>query len=66
LCRHAPPHERLQKIGNAPAVERDQAKWKAKAGLYTTTHVRAALDGQPRTIAFLEKEFGVNVRELVE
>lgn len=47
------------------AVEREQAKWKTKAGLYTTTHVRASLDGQPKTIAFLEREFGVSVRELV-
>ncbi|MEW8177225.1 MAG: GIY-YIG nuclease family protein [Candidatus Thiodiazotropha endolucinida] len=47
------------------AVERSQAKWKAKAGIYTTTHVRASLDGQPKTIAFLEKEFGINVRDLV-
>ncbi len=49
----------------AAAVERSQAKWKARAGIYTTTHVRASLDGQPRTIAFLEKEFGVDLRELV-
>ncbi len=48
------------------AVERTQAKWKPKAGLYTTTHVRASLDGQPKTIAFLEKEFQVNIRELVK
>jgi len=47
------------------AVERGQAKWKSKAGLYTTTHVRASLDGQPKTIAFLEKEFAVNMRDLV-
>lgn len=49
----------------AAAVERDQAKWKSKAGLYTTTHVRASLDAQPNTIAFLETEFAVNVRDLV-
>lgn len=47
------------------AVERSQAKWKSKAGIYTTTHVRALLDAQPKTIAFLEGEFGVKVRELV-
>ncbi len=47
------------------AVDREHAKWKAKAGIYTTTHVRASLDGQPDTIAFLEEEFGVNVREYV-
>lgn len=49
----------------AAAVERNQAKWKPKDGLYTTTHVRASLDGQPHTIAFLEREFSVKVRELV-
>jgi hypothetical protein len=48
------------------AVGRDQAKWKSKTGLYTTTHVRASLDGQPKTIAFLEREFGVSVRKLVK
>ena len=49
----------------AAAAERDQAKWKEKADLFTTTHVRASLDAQPKTIAFLEREFGVNIRELV-
>lgn len=47
------------------AVESDQAKWKIKAGIYTSTHVRASLDGQPKTIDFLEKEFDVNIRELL-
>lgn len=59
LCEYVAP------VKWATAVERDQAKWKIKAGIYTTTHVRASLDGQPKTIAFLEREFGVNVRELV-
>jgi hypothetical protein len=47
------------------AVDRADAKWKAKAGIYTTTHVRASLDGQPGTVAFLEEAFGVNVRDYV-
>jgi uncharacterized protein len=38
----------------AAAVERNEAKWKPKEGLYTTTHVRASLDAQPKTIEFLE------------
>lgn len=46
-------------------TDRANAKWKAKAGIYTTQHVRASLDGQPATIAFLEEAFGVNVREYV-
>jgi len=45
-------------------VDRNYPKMKHKSGIYTTTHVRASLDSQPQTIAFLEKEFGVNLREL--
>jgi hypothetical protein len=48
------------------SVGRNEAKWKTKAGIYTTTHVRASLDGQPETIAFLEREFGVNLYNLIE
>lgn len=47
------------------AVDRRHAKWKPKSGLYTTTHVRASLDGQPATVAFLEKEFGLDLRSLI-
>lgn len=47
------------------SVARDEAKWTAKAGIFTTTHVRASLDGQTKTIKFLEKEFGVDVRALL-
>lgn len=44
------------------AVDRAEAKMQRKSGIYTTTHVRASLDGQPKTIAFLEEAFGINVR----
>ena len=47
------------------AVPREEAKWKIKAGIYTTTHIRASLDGQPKTMEFLEKEFDLDLRELV-
>lgn len=47
------------------AFPRNQAKWKRKSGLYTTTHVRASLDGQPETIAFIEKEFDVDLKKLI-
>jgi len=36
------------------AVDRAEAKMQRKSGIYTTTHVRASLDGQPKTVAFLE------------
>jgi hypothetical protein len=59
LCEYVAPVEW------AAAVERGQAKWQTKAGIFTTQLVRASLDGQPKTIAFLDKEFTVNIRELV-
>ncbi|MAA75592.1 MAG: hypothetical protein CMN28_12905 [Salinisphaeraceae bacterium] len=46
-------------------VNRSEAKWKPKSGLYTTTHVRASLDSQPKTIEFLESEFGIDLKALV-
>lgn len=46
-------------------VPREEAKWRSKPKLYTTTHVRASLDGQPETIAFLEEQFGILIRELI-
>jgi hypothetical protein len=46
-------------------VDRSAAKWKAKAGIYTTQLIRASLDAQPETIAFLEEVFDVNLRENV-
>ena len=46
-------------------VSRENAKWQPKSGLYTTTHVRASLDRQNQTIEFVEKEFDVNIYELI-
>jgi hypothetical protein len=50
----------------AAAVDRKDAKWKSKSGLYTTQHVRASLDNQPDTIAFLEERFGVSLHDLAD
>jgi hypothetical protein len=44
---------------------REAAKMKRKSGLYTTTHVRAALDGQPDTVDFLSNEFDVNFNDIL-
>lgn len=44
---------------------RENAKWRSSPKLYTTTHVRASLDGQPETISFLEQEFGIKMREII-
>ena len=47
------------------AVDRTGAKWKPKSGLFTSQLVRASLDNQPDTVAFLEEEFGVNISEYI-
>ena len=46
-------------------VDREDAKWKPKSGLFTSQLVRASLDNQPKTVAFLEEEFGININEYI-
>lgn len=45
-------------------TDRAAPKWQSK--LYTTAHVRASLDGQPDTVAFLEQAFGQDLRAAAE
>jgi uncharacterized protein len=45
------------------AVDRVGAKWRAGDGLFTSQLVRASLDQQPKTIAFLQDAFDLNLRE---
>jgi hypothetical protein len=45
-------------------VPRSEAQRRSSPKLYTTTHVRASLGGQPETVLFLEKAFGVRLREI--
>jgi len=47
------------------AVEADDAKWKAKSGLYTTPLIKASLDNQPNTVTFLETSFNLSIKELL-
>jgi catechol 2,3-dioxygenase-like lactoylglutathione lyase family enzyme len=47
------------------SVPREQAKWRATPKLYSTSHVRASLNGQPETMKFLEEEFKVPIREII-
>jgi len=46
-------------------LPRDKAKWRSKPKLYTTTHVRASLDGQPGTAKFVEDEFGIDLQKVL-
>ncbi|GMN10234.1 hypothetical protein MTsPCn9_13510 [Croceitalea sp. MTPC9] len=47
------------------AVDRENAKWKPKSGLFSSQLIKASLSGQPKTIAFLEKEFDIDFRKLM-
>lgn len=47
------------------SVSRSEAKWKPRAGLYTTQLVRASLERQATTLAFVEKEFNVDLKALI-
>ncbi|HLX62043.1 MAG TPA: GIY-YIG nuclease family protein [Planctomycetota bacterium] len=44
-------------------VDRAKAHFKKRAGIYTTTHVRASLNGQPETKAFLNDKFEIDIDE---
>lgn len=46
-------------------VESKQAKWKGKAGLFTSQLIKASLQGQSKTRDFLEKEFDIKFRDLL-
>lgn len=59
LCEHVALVEWIKK------TDRINAKWKPRSGLYTTTHVRASLDSQPKTISFLEREFDIDLKSLI-
>jgi hypothetical protein len=57
--------EYLVKIEWITTVDGKQAKWKEKSGLFTSQLIKASLQGQPKTIEFLEKQFDVIFRDLL-
>lgn len=52
--------EYVATINWVSTLPRTEAKWEKKSNLFTTQLVRASLEGQPSTIKFLEKEFGID------
>ena len=48
------------------SVDRENAKWLPRSGLYTSQLVRASLDAQPATTAFVEEAFGVDLGALAD
>lgn len=48
------------------SVDRENAKWLPRSGLFTSQLVRASLDAQPATTAFVEEAFGVDLGALAD
>jgi hypothetical protein len=58
--------EYLVKVSWVKTFEREQARWEKKSGLFTSQLVRASLQGQPKTIEYLEKEFDIKFAKLLK
>jgi len=58
--------EYIVRVDWIKAVPREHAVWESNAGLFTTQHIRASLDGQPKTIEYVEESFGLDLRELAD
>lgn len=58
--------EYLVAVDWAAVVDRQGAKWLPRSGLFTSQLVRASLDAQPKTIAFVEEKFGVSLGALAD
>lgn len=57
--------EFLVKIDWVESVDKKNAKWKSKEDIFSSQLIKASLQGQPKTIGFLEKEFDINFNELM-
>ncbi len=57
--------EYLLKVEWIKAIPSNEAKWKPRAGLFTTQLIKASLEKQIVTINFLENEFEVSFLELI-
>lgn len=47
------------------ALPKEDARFRRRAGLYTTQLIVASLSRQPKTLQFLQEQFGVNFEELL-
>lgn len=53
------------KIEWIKSADRKDGKWKSNEGLFSSQLIKASLQGQPKTIAFLEKEFEIKFNEIL-
>jgi hypothetical protein len=64
-CESAEKSEYVAKVEWIKEVPAEKAKMKWKAGIYTTTHIRASLDRQPETVSYLSEAFGVKFDKIL-
>jgi hypothetical protein len=68
MCEHIEDSELTEYVARIKwikVVDKSEAFFQSNAGLFTTQLIRASLSGQPKTIAFIEQAFNINVRELL-
>ncbi len=58
--------EYLVRVNWRTTLNRENAKWQTKSGLYTTQLVKASLANQPRTIEFINEQFGVDLFDFAD
>jgi len=56
--------EFLVKVDWIKSVDRKDAKWKAKSGLFSSQLIKASLENQQKTVQFLENKFEIDFKEL--
>jgi hypothetical protein len=56
--------EYLVRVEWQRTVDRQEAKWSKNGGLFTSQLIKASLQGQPKTIEFLEKMFDIRFLDL--
>lgn len=64
-CEDPERSEYVCKVKWLRKVRREEAHWETKAGLYTTTHVRASLENQKKTLNFLQWKFKIRFEWMV-
>lgn len=57
--------EYLVKVKWEKTMTSDKAKWKAKAGLFSSRLVRASLANQTKTLKFIEEAFDIRFKDLI-
>jgi hypothetical protein len=64
-CESEKKSEYVAKVKWIKTVSKEKAKMKRKAGIFAGRNVRAKLSRQRKTIGFLTKEFGVDLRKIL-